>query len=367
MTTENPEKPAAKPRLRDALRDNGLATFAMFLVVAVAVAGWAASFIALHAFAQQHMGLSEQAAWLVPSTFDGAALALSLLSFRAAIYGRASLGSLLYVYGFTGLSSWINWIHITDPQGKFVSALLPIAAVLAFGKVLKEAREAYERRHGKVVFKVRTGLLMLRWMVDRTGTRAAIRNEILAIPVQALVGLGADSLARKAAEILAEKVANDTPTTTPAANPAPGDNTSAKTEPTTTTANPVAPTTTATTANQTPAKTTATTANDNPDPVDNRQNDKAPVAKTKPAAKSAGDDNANADQIHAAAMLPIYRQILAATGKRPTAPALTEAVPGIGSPSRAKQIREIVEDRWHPEMKPRFPLAEAIEPIAQAS
>ena len=37
------------------------------------------------------------------------------------------------------------------------------------------------------------------------------------------------------------------------------------------------------------------------------------------------------------------------------------STPGIGSPSRAKQIREIVEDRWHPEMKPRFPLAEAPE------
>ncbi|WP_297826530.1 DUF2637 domain-containing protein [Mycobacterium sp.] len=366
MTTETPEKPAAKPRLRDALRDNGLATFAMFLVVAVAVAGWAASFIALHAFAQQHMGLTERAAWLVPSTFDGAALALSLLSFRAAIYGRASLGSLLYVDGFTALSSWINWIHINDPQGKFVSALLPIAAVLAFGKVLREAREAYERRHGKVVFKVRTGLLMLRWTVDRKGTRAAIRNEILAIPVQALVGLGADTLARKAAEMLAEKVANDTPTT-PADNGAPVASPAAKNVPTTTTANPAASTTTATTDNDTVAKTTTPSDIDNPAPVDNRQNDKAPVAKTKPAAKTAGDDNANADEIHAAAMLPIYRQILATTGKRPTAPALTEAVPGIGSPSRAKQIREIVEDRWHPEMKPRFPLAEAIEPIAQAS
>jgi hypothetical protein len=52
--TESTDTPAAQPRLRDALRDNGLATLAMFLVVAVAVAGWAASFIALHAFAQQH-------------------------------------------------------------------------------------------------------------------------------------------------------------------------------------------------------------------------------------------------------------------------------------------------------------------------
>lgn len=197
METPNP----ARPRLRDAIRDNGLATAAMVLVVAVAVAGWSASFISLHGFAMAHMGLTARAAWLVPSTFDGAALSLSLLSFRAAIYGRASFGSLLYVYGFTALSSWINWVHIDDRAGgKFVASLLPIAAVLVFGKVLKEAREAYERRHGKQVFKVRPGLLVLRWLADRRGTRAAIRTQILDIPVEALIGLGAGNLARQARE-----------------------------------------------------------------------------------------------------------------------------------------------------------------------
>jgi hypothetical protein len=204
-------------RRRDALRDNGLATAAMILVVAVAVAGWSASFISLHEFATAHMGLKSRPAWLVPSTFDGAALGLSLLAFRAAIYGRASLGSLIFVYGFTGLSSWINWVHIDDPRGRFVASLLPVAAVLVFGKVLREAREAFERRNGKVVFKVRGGLLLLRWFVDRPGTRAAIRSQILGIPVQALIGLGADALARKAAEQLA---ADGTTETAPAVVPA---------------------------------------------------------------------------------------------------------------------------------------------------
>nr|WP_263053485.1 DUF2637 domain-containing protein [Catenulispora acidiphila] len=340
----------------------------MILVVAVAVAGWAASFIALHAFAQQHMDLSERAAWLVPSTFDGAALALSLLSFRAAIYGRASLGSLLYVDGFTTLSSWINWIHINDPQGKLVSALLPIAAVLAFGKVLKEAREAYERRHGKVVFKVRTGLLMLRWTVDRKGTRAAIRNEILAIPVQALVGLGADTLARKAAEMLAEKVATDE---APAAvaNRAGADNAAANTRSTTPTANPAATTTTVDSA--TAAKTATTTANDNQTPTDNRQNDNTAVANAKPVASAAdANDNSATDKVEAlvVATLGAYRQILADnTGKRanprPTAPELVAAVEGLNTDSRAKQIREIVERRF-PELAPRL---RAVETVEQAS
>ncbi len=187
-----------KPRFRDTLRDNGLATMAMVLVVAVSVSGWSASFISLHGFAVTHMTLTERAAWLVPATFDGAALGLSLLSFRAAIYGRPSLGSALWVYGFTALSSWINWIHITDRSGKFVACLLPVAAVLVFGKVLREAREAFERRHGKQVFKVRPGLLVLRWFADRRGTRAAIRTQILDIPVEALIGLSAGNLAREA-------------------------------------------------------------------------------------------------------------------------------------------------------------------------
>jgi hypothetical protein len=208
--TQPPGAVAAPPvRFRDAVRDNGLATVAMLLVVAVAAAGWSASFISLHDFAMTHMGFrTSKPAWLVPATFDGAAVGLSLLAFRAAIYGRASLGSLLYVDGFTALSSWINWVHIDDHAGgKFVSALLPIAAVLVFGKVLKEAREAYERRHGKAVFKVRAGLLVLRWLVDRAGTRRSIREQILAIPVEALIGLGAGDLARRATEHLAEPAA----------------------------------------------------------------------------------------------------------------------------------------------------------------
>lgn len=353
--TENSDTPTAPLRLRDALRDNGLATAAMFLVVAVAIAGWAASFIALHGFAEEHIGLSDRAAWLVPATFDGAALSLSLLSFRAAIYGRASLGSLLYVYGFTALSSWINWIHISDPQGKFVSALLPIAAVLAFGKVLKEAREAYERRRGKVVFKVRGGLLMLRWVVDRKGTRTAIRDEILAIPVQALVGLGADTLARKAAEALAAK---EQPAATNA-NPNP-------------VGNLAAPTIEAEVA----AKTAPTT--DNPAPVDNQTGkvfaDKPPAAKAVAKPPSTSDSTGGKTESLVAAALPAYRQILAdnqADGTRknprPTAPQLVEAVPELNTESRAKQIRDLVETRWHPEMKPRFHLVEAGEPVQQAS
>ena len=178
------------------LRDSALSVTAVLLVLATAASGWSASFISLHEFATAHMALSPGAAWLVPGTFDGAALGLSLLAFRAATFGRASLGSRVYVYGFTFLSSWINYVHITDRQGRLVACLLPVSAVIVFDKILREAREAYERRHGKQVFRVRPGLLLLRLAIDGSGTREAIKDQITAIPVEALIGLGAGTLAR---------------------------------------------------------------------------------------------------------------------------------------------------------------------------
>lgn len=178
------------------LRDGALSATAVLLVLATAASGWSASFISLHEFAMAHMGLGSSAAWLVPGTFDGAALGLSLLAFRAATFGRASFGARVYVYGFTALSSWINYVHINDNQGRMVACLLPVSAVIVFDKVLREAREAYERRHGKQVFRVRPGLLLLRLAIDGEGTREAIRGQIAAIPVETLIGLGAGTLAR---------------------------------------------------------------------------------------------------------------------------------------------------------------------------
>jgi len=200
-------------------RDSALAVVAVLLVLAVAASGWSASFIALHGFAMLHMGFGSSAAWLVPGTFDGAAFGLSLLAFRAATYGRASLGARVYVYGFTALSSWINFVHISDRQGRMVACLLPISAVVVFDKVLREAREAYERRHGKQVFKVRPGLLLLRLVVDRAATAKAIRAQISAIPVEALIGMGAGTLAREAQS--AALPGSQEPSVLPAPEPAP--------------------------------------------------------------------------------------------------------------------------------------------------
>lgn len=98
--------------------------------------------------------------------------------------------------------------------------------------------------------------------------------------------------------------------------------------------------------------------------VDSNQPTKATVAKPKPATKSTSDDTTNADEIHAAAMKPVYEEILQKTGKRPTAPELHRQVPGIGSVTRAQQIRAVVEERWYPEMvRPRFQVVEGGEPL----
>lgn len=133
----------------------------------------------------------------------------------------------------------------------------------------------------------------------------------------------------------------------PVANTGPVDNPDG---PTTTTANPVL----------SPALSPTRAANDNPPAVASRQSAKPPVA-------SAGDTSGDKTEALVVATLPAYERILSKTGKRPTAPALVSEVPGLNTPSRAKQIREVVEDRWYPEMKPRFRVVEQDEPIEQAS
>ncbi len=70
--------------------------------------------------------------------------------------------------------------------------MLPVAAVLVFDGLAAEYRADWEADHGRKAFRMRFGLLLLRRMVDKEGTKAAFREQITAIPVSALVGLGAD-------------------------------------------------------------------------------------------------------------------------------------------------------------------------------
>lgn len=161
------------------LRDSGLAVVGYLGVLVVCGYGWRTSFIGLHTFAMDHMGLSDDDAWGVPITFDGGAGVLTLVVARAAMNGRGAIVWRLGVLALTLLSSWINWVHIADPDGRQIASLLPIVAVGAFEGLLSEARKAHERRTGNV----RPRLSLLRWVFDFTGTLSILRAYVLGIPL----------------------------------------------------------------------------------------------------------------------------------------------------------------------------------------
>lgn len=171
----------------------GLAEASLGLVACAAVMGWAASFVGLHDFGAHNMrGYSDLTAWFVPATFDGAAFGTTLITYRASINGRGAFRARILMWLFTAVSSWINWVHQPSGRAQFVAAGLPIAAVAVFDVVMLEMRGDYEARHGRRAFRLRPGLLVLRWIVDRTGTSDAFRAQIRSISVTALAGLGSD-------------------------------------------------------------------------------------------------------------------------------------------------------------------------------
>ena len=179
MTTDRPTR---LQRLRDAAlwcRDSALGGIGYTLVLTVAAAGWAASFIGLHDFGVHHMGLSSTAAWLVPITFDGAPAGLSIVVMRASTHGRPATVWRLLIIGFTGLSSWINYQHIDDPLGRTVAAFMPPSAVILFEGLMSEARAAAQRRLGRVAPRMHP----LRWIFDRSGTYDLYRRYILGLPL----------------------------------------------------------------------------------------------------------------------------------------------------------------------------------------
>ena len=168
-----------------------LSRAALGFVALAALMGWGASFVGLHAYGQDQMvGFSYWTAWLIPATFDGAAFGATLITYRASIYGRSAVRGRLLMWTFTAISSWINWIHQLTPEARIVAAGLPVAAVAVFDVVLAELRADFEERHGKRRLRLRPGLLVLRWLVDRDGTSGAFRRQVTDIPVSEIAGLG---------------------------------------------------------------------------------------------------------------------------------------------------------------------------------
>ncbi len=191
-----------------------LAPTSLVIVALAAVMGWAASFVGLHAYGQHTMaGFGFWSAWLLPATFDGAAFACTLMTYRSSLHGRSAARGRALMWAFTAVSAWINWIHQPTPDTRLVAAGLPVAAVAVFDVVLGELRADYEARHGRQAFRLRPGLLALRWLVDRTGTTSAFRERITAIPVAQLAGLATQPA--EATPDAAPKPASEPPDTAP--------------------------------------------------------------------------------------------------------------------------------------------------------
>jgi hypothetical protein len=170
-----------------------LAGAALLFICAAALFGWFGSFIGLHGYAVQKMaGFTNRTGWAVPGTYDGAALACTFAVYRASINGRSALRGRVLMFGFTAISSAINWTHQVNHSSRLVAAGLPIAAVLVFDFLMTELRADWEAAHGRKAFRLRPALLLLRYVADREGTRAAFREQITSIPVSALAGLGAE-------------------------------------------------------------------------------------------------------------------------------------------------------------------------------
>jgi len=198
-----------------------LATASLAFIALAAAFGWTGSFIGLHGYAVQRMlGFTQKTAWAVPGAYDGAALACTLAVYRASINGRSAARGRFMMFAFTAISSWINWTHQTDHTAQLVAAGLPIAAVLVFDFLMTELRADWEAAHGRKAFRMRPMLLILRYLVDRAGTKAAFRDQITAIPVSALAGLGADLTApADNAGSETENAGSKTPEPEPAAAP----------------------------------------------------------------------------------------------------------------------------------------------------
>jgi hypothetical protein len=217
------------------LREFGLGILGLGLSGVVAYHGFKASFIGLHKFAMEHLGLNNQDAWSVPITVDGGALVITIMAFRAAIHGRSAMGWRLGVLALTSLSAWINYNEVHDPKGKWLASLLPIIAVSVFESLMSEARKAHERRTGNVAPR----LSLLRWCFDFSGTKAILRAHTLGQPLpegfaEAAVVVEAERIAEEEAAKVEEKSKRkpkQTTTTTKTKTTAPAATALAKVQP----------------------------------------------------------------------------------------------------------------------------------------
>jgi hypothetical protein len=111
-------------------------------VVALALAGFAMSYDALHSLAAQQ-GVAAPLAWLWPLVVDGFIVVASLSVVRAVADGRAAIYPWGLVLAFSAISVAFNIVHAAPtPVARLVAAIPPAALVLSFELLMRQLRAA---------------------------------------------------------------------------------------------------------------------------------------------------------------------------------------------------------------------------------
>ena len=109
-------------------------------VVALTVAGFAMSYDALHALADEQ-GVRAPLAWLWPLVVDGFIVVASLSVVHAGADERRTAWPWLLVLAFSGISVAFNVVHAAPTAvARLVAAIPPTALVLSFELLMRQLR-----------------------------------------------------------------------------------------------------------------------------------------------------------------------------------------------------------------------------------
>jgi hypothetical protein len=117
-----------------------------FGVVALAVAGFAMSYDALHALAAEQ-GVPASLAWLWPLVVDGFIVVASLSVVRGVAEERRAIYPWTLVLAFSAISVAFNVVHAAPTLvARLVAAIPPAALVLSFELLMRQLRAALRQR-----------------------------------------------------------------------------------------------------------------------------------------------------------------------------------------------------------------------------
>jgi hypothetical protein len=110
-------------------------------VIALAVAGFAMSYDALHSLAVEQ-GVPATLAWMWPLVVDGFIIVASLSVVRAVADRRHAAYPWLLVLAFSSISVTFNVVHAAPTVvARFVAAIPPTALVLSFELLMRQLRQ----------------------------------------------------------------------------------------------------------------------------------------------------------------------------------------------------------------------------------